>query len=108
MKNCVKDIEAVDFVKKNIKKIIEEIGRVNLVFPPYKLTGEELKENYRAFAAGLARKNLAGYDKMSEKNKRVVELYELALAVREIADEVLRELKALNHHKNFVMAASIL
>jgi len=108
MKNCVNGTEMVDSVRKQIKKIIEEVGKVNLVFPPYKLAGEELKESYRAFASGLARKNLAGYDNLTEKNKRIVELYELALAIREIADDVLKEVKALNQHKNFLVAASIL
>lgn len=111
MNNRINEVDMVSFVKEKIEGIIKEIGKINLVFPPYKLTKGELVESYHAFASGLARKNLAGYDNLSQKNKKIVELYELASAFREKADEVLKEVKVLkqkNQHGNFLMAASIL
>ncbi len=108
MKNCLGDKEVVEFIKSNIKKIIDVAGKTNIVFPPYKAMAEELKENYKSFAEALARKNLAGYDQMTRKNKMVVEMYELAVALQKIAEDFLQEIKTANCKKGFLIAASIL
>ena len=109
MKNCIADIEAVEFALNNIKKITDVVGKINLVFPPYKAAKKILEENYKIFAEALTRKNLAGYDHMSAKNKRIVELYELLAASHEVAKELLREIKAMScKKKSFLTAACIL
>ena len=108
MKNCLEDIEVVEFIKNNIKKIIDVAGKTNIVFPSYKATKEELKENYRAFAEAMARKNLAGYDQLTRKNKMIVMIYELAVALREIEENFLQEIKTTCKRKGFLIAASIL
>lgn len=109
MKNCVGDVEAVEFALNNIKKITDVVGKINLVFPPYKVAKEVLGDNYRIFAEALARKNLAGYDHMSAKNKRMIELYELLASSREVVEELLREIKAMScKKKSFLTAACIL
>ena len=109
MKNRVEDDVAVKFAIKHIKEIIEMIGKVKLVFPAYKAIEEELRNNYKSFSEALARKNLENYDGMNRKNKKIVELYEVAIMFSEIAEEVLKEIKALNQgKKSFLVAASIL
>ena len=109
MKNCVEDVVAVEFALNNIKKIVDVVGKVNLVFPPYKAAKKILEDNYKIFAEALTRKNLAGYDHMSAKNKRMVELYELLAASSEVAKELLREIKAIScKKKSFLTAACIL
>lgn len=109
MKNCVKDVEAIELAKNGIKKIIDTVGKVNLVFPAYKVAEEELKKNYRAFAEAIARKNLIKYDEMTQKNRRMVEVYELSAALREIIEELLAEIKTMNcKEKSFLVAACIL
>lgn len=109
MKNCVGELEAVQFSLDNIKKITDIVGKTNLVFPPYKADKQAVKDNYRIFAEALARKNLAGYDHMSVKNRRMVELYELLAASREVAEELLREIKVMNcKKKSFLKVACIL
>ena len=109
MENCVKDTEAIDFAIKSAKKIVEIVGKINLVFPAYKLKKEEVKEIYKSFAEAMARKNLIGYDQMTMKNKRVVELYELAIAMLEVAESFLEEAKKSGcQKKNFLAAACIL
>lgn len=109
MKNCIADIEAVEFSLDNIKKINDVIGKTNLVFPPYKAEKQAVKDNYRIFAEALARKNLAGYDHMLAKNKKMVELYELLAASHEVAKELLREIKLINcNKKSFLKVACIL
>lgn len=107
MKNCINDTEAVLEVARNSRKIADIIGKVNVVFPSYKTTTEEQKKNYHDFSQAIARKNLAGYDGMSTKNKRIVELYELAAAMYEVAEQTLKEMKAARS-KNFLAAACIL
>lgn len=106
MNNCIKDIDAVEFAMKNIEKIINVLGKVNFVFPAYK--DEDLKKNYKAFAEAMARKNLIGYDQMTERNKRLTEAYELASAMREIIESLLQEIKIIKHShghkKKFSMA----
>ena len=108
MKNCLEDIEVVELIKSNIKKIIDVAGKTNIVFPPYKVMVEELKENYKAFAEAMARKNLAGYDQMTKKNKMMIEMYELAVALQKIAEDLLQEIKNTSKKSNFLIAASIL
>lgn len=108
MKNCVKDTEAVEFVVKNARKIADILGKVNVVFPSYKTGAEEQKNNYHEFSQAIARKNLAGYDGMSAKNRRIVELYELAAAMYEVAEQTLKEMKTATKSKNFLAAACIL
>ena len=108
MKNCLEDIEIVEFIKSNIKKIIDVAGKTNIVFPHYKVTKEELKENYRAFSEALARKNLAGYDQLTRKNKIIVMIYELAVALREIEEDFFKEIKITNKKSGFLAAACIL
>ena len=108
MKNCLGDKEVAEFIKSNIKKIIDVAGKTNIVFPPYKAIAEELKENYKSFAEALARKNLTGYDKMTRKNKMMIEMYELAVALQNIAEDLLQEIKTTSKRSNFLVAASIL
>ena len=109
MKNCLGENEVVEFVKNNIKKIIDVAGKTNIVFPPYKAIAEELKENYKSFAEALARKNLAGYDQMTRKNKMMIEMYELAVALQKIAEDLLQEIKTTNcKRKGFLVEACIL
>ncbi|MCK6462921.1 MAG: hypothetical protein L6Q29_03850 [Candidatus Pacebacteria bacterium] len=108
MKNCVKDTEAIEFVVKNARKIADIVGKVNVVFPSYKTNKEEQKRNYHDFSQAIARKNLAGYDGMSEKNRRIVELYELALALYEVAEQTLKDMRSTSKSKNFLAAACIL
>src|SRR3989339_836446 len=108
MKNCLGDKEVAEFIKSNIKKIIDVAGKTNIVFPPYKAIAEELKENYKSFAEALARKNLAGYDQMTKKNKMMIEMYELAVALQKIAEDLLQEIKTTSKRSNFLVAASIL
>mgnify|MGYP001569602036 FL=1 len=109
MKNCITDVEAVEFSLVNIKKIIDVVGKVNLVFPPYKAAKKILEDNYKIFAEALARKNLAGYDHMSAKNRKIVELYELLAASHEAAKELLREIKVISSNKkSFLKVACIL
>lgn len=109
MKNCIADVEAVEFSLNNIKKISDIIGKTNLVFPPYKVEKKTLEDNYKVFAEALARKNLAGYDHMPSKNRRMVELYELLAASHEVAKELLREIKVISSNKkSFLKVACIL
>lgn len=108
MKNCIKDMEVVEFVIKNSRKIADIVGKVNVVFPAYKISAEEQKRNYHDFSQAIARKNLTGYDGMSAKNKRIVELYELASALYEVAEQTLKEMKTATRNKNFLTAACIL
>jgi len=108
MKKSFEVVEVVEIVKSNIKKIIEVAGKTNIVFPPYKVMAEELKENYKAFAEAMARKNLAGYDQMTKKNKMMIEMYELAVALQKIAEDLLQEIKNTSKKSNFLIAASIL
>jgi len=106
MKNCLEDIEVVELIKSNIKKIIDVAGKTNIVFPPYKVMVEELKENYKAFAEAMARKNLVGYDQMIKKNKMMIEMYELAAALQKIAEDFLQEIKTTNCKKKIFLAAT--
>src|SRR3989338_2004899 len=108
MKKSFEVVEVVEIVKSNIKKIIEVAGKTNIVFPPYKVMAEELKENYKAFAEAMARKNLAGYDQMTKKNKMMIEMYELAVALQKVAEDLLQEIKTTSKRSNFLVAASIL
>ena len=109
MKNCIDDGTAIESALSNIKKTIDSVGKVNLVFPAYKVAKEELKKIYREFAEAMARKNLTKYDEMTQKNRRMVELYELSIASREIAEELLREIKIMTcKKKGFLAAACIL
>ena len=108
MKKSFEVVEVVEIVKSNIKKIIEVAGKTNIVFPPYKVMAEELKENYKAFAEAMARKNLAGYDQMTKKNKMMIEMYELAVALQKIEEDLLQEIKNTSKKSNFLIAASIL
>lgn len=91
MTDSMDDLVAVEFVVKNISKIVDVFGRVSCVFPPYKLNMEELKTSYRVIAEALARKNLLGYDSLSAKNKKIAEIYEIASALQEIAGGFLKE-----------------
>lgn len=108
MKNCVKDVEAVEFVAKNVREIADILGKVNVVFPAYKIGTDEQKKNYNDFSQAIARKNLIGYDGMSAKNRRIVELYELALALYEVAEQTLKDMRSTSKSKNFLVAACIL
>ena len=47
MKNCIADIEAVEFALNNIKKITDVVGKINLVFPPYKAAKKYWKKIIR-------------------------------------------------------------
>lgn len=106
MKNSITDVKAVEFVLENIQKITDVVGKTNLVFPAYKATKEELKKNYRSFAEAMARKNLVGYDQMTERNKKITEIYELTVAIQEIAKEFLQEIKNCKK-KSFLATACI-
>lgn len=89
----------MEFLRSNIKKIIDVAGRTNIVFPPYKVKEKELKKIYKAFAEAMARKNLVGYDQMSKRNKLILEAYEMAVALLEVAEELLQEIKTNNSNK---------
>lgn len=107
MKNRVTDVNAIELVLENVKIIIDIVGKTNLVFPAYKSTKEELKKNYKSFAEAMARKNLVGYDQMTERSKMITEIYELTVAIQEIAKYLLQEIKNCKG-KSFLSAACLL
>lgn len=107
-KNCKNIVIVTEETLKDVKNIIDNLGKVNIVFPAYKLAKEELKSSYRLFAEAMARKNLQSYDSLSSRNKRTVELYELVCAVYNVAENLLEEVKTIAKGKSFLTAACIL
>ena len=88
--NTVKDVEAVEYTIKNIMKVVDIIGMVSIVFPPYKLEKNEMKNSYFSIAEALARKNLKGYDGLPSGSKKIVEMYEIASALQSLAEDFLK------------------
>lgn len=104
-KNCVEDVEALNFAIKHVKEIIGYMGKINLVYPAYKVSTAESKKYYKEFAEALARKILINFDSMNKKNQMMVEIYELSAALSEIAEKVLEMVKVNNKKKSFLTAA---
>lgn len=100
-KNCIGDADAISSAIKHVKEIIGDMGKVNLVYPAYKVSKAELKKYYKEFAEALARKILINFDGMNEKNKMMVEIYELSAALSEIAEKVLEIVTVKDKKKNF-------